>query len=186
MMINVRSLKNEHQKQSEVEDVNRHCTRNANSAEVYAKMLNITQKRNVHSMTSFPVGNRQRCPRQTTHCPEEALRKHARTLTRQLHWLIKVRNCHVAFDPEIPFLGIYNTDTSVPHKLTNAQSLSVYTVFMAKGWTHWNLQKWYWWTHLQGGDRDADVENGSVDTARKEKVGPTKRVAPTYTLPCVK
>lgn len=140
MMIKVRSLKNEHQKQSEVEDVNRHCTRNANSAEVYAKMLNIT-RRECTQHDLFPVGNRQRCPRQTTHCPEEAPRKHARTLTRQLHWLIKVRNYHVAFDPEIPFLGIYNTDTSVPHKLTNAQALSVYTVFMAKDWTHWSLQK---------------------------------------------
>ena len=141
-------------------------------AEVYAKMLNITQKRNVHSMTSFPVANRQRCPRRTTHCPEQALRKHAHTLSRQLHWLIKIRNCNVAFDPEIPFLGIYNTDTSVPHKLTTAWGFSVYTVFMAKDWTHCNLQKWYWWTHPQDRNRDADVENGSVDTARKEKVLP--------------
>ena len=27
----------------------------------------------------------------------------------------------------------------------------------------WNLEKWSWWTYLQGRDRDADVENGHVD-----------------------
>ena len=184
MTTKVRSLKNEHQNQSEVEGVNRHRTRNANSAEVYAKMLNITQKRNVHSMTSFPVANRQRCPRRTTHCPAQALRKHARTLSRQLHWLIKIRNCNVAFDPEIPFLGIYNTDTSVPHKLTTAWGFSVYTVFMAKDWTHWNLQNWYWWTHPQDRNRDADVENGSVDRAWKEKVLPREQHRHIYTTMC--
>ena len=124
-----------------MEDVNRHCTRNANSAKVHAKMLNITQKRNVHSMTSFLVANRQRCPRWTMHCPEEALRKHSHTPSRQLHWLIKIRNCNVAFDPEIPFLGIYNTRTSVPHKLTNARGFSEYTVFTAKDRTYKDWQK---------------------------------------------
>ena len=26
------------------------------------------------------------------------------------------------------------------------------------------LEKWYWWTYLQGKNRDAEVENGVVDT----------------------
>ena len=26
----------------------------------------------------------------------------------------------------------------------------------------WNLEKWYWWTSLQGRNGDADVENGLV------------------------
>ena len=30
----------------------------------------------------------------------------------------------------------------------------------------WNLEKWYWWTYMQGRNGDADVENGLVDTAR--------------------
>ena len=29
----------------------------------------------------------------------------------------------------------------------------------------WNLGKWYWWTYLQGRNRDADVENGLLGTA---------------------
>ena len=28
----------------------------------------------------------------------------------------------------------------------------------------WNLEKWYWWTYLQGRNRDSDLENGLVDT----------------------
>ena len=28
----------------------------------------------------------------------------------------------------------------------------------------YNLEKWYWWTYLQGKNRDAEVENGVVDT----------------------
>ena len=28
----------------------------------------------------------------------------------------------------------------------------------------WNLEKWYRWTYLQGGNRDADIENKHVDT----------------------
>ena len=36
----------------------------------------------------------------------------------------------------------------------------------------WNLEKWYWWTYLQGKNRDTDVENGLVDIAgEKERVG---------------
>ena len=27
----------------------------------------------------------------------------------------------------------------------------------------WNLEKWYWWTYLQGRDRDTYIENGHVD-----------------------
>ena len=39
-------------------------------------------------------------------------------------------------------------------------------------------KKWYWWTYLQGKDRDADIENRFVDTARgKEQVGRIERVA---------
>ena len=29
----------------------------------------------------------------------------------------------------------------------------------------WNLEKWYWWTYLQGRNRDTDVENELVNTA---------------------
>ena len=29
----------------------------------------------------------------------------------------------------------------------------------------WNLGKWYWWTYLQGRNRDSDIENRFMDTA---------------------
>ena len=28
----------------------------------------------------------------------------------------------------------------------------------------WNLEKWYWWTYLEGKNRDTDIENRLVDT----------------------
>ena len=32
----------------------------------------------------------------------------------------------------------------------------------------WNLEKRYWWTYVQGRNRDADVENGFVDMEGRE------------------
>ena len=32
----------------------------------------------------------------------------------------------------------------------------------------WNLEKRYWWTYVQGRNRDADVENGLVDMEGRE------------------
>ena len=34
-----------------------------------------------------------------------------------------------------------------------------------------NLEKCYRWTYLQGENRDADIENGQVDTVGKERAG---------------
>ena len=40
--------------------------------------------------------------------------------------------------------------------------------------THtYGIQKNYWWTYLQGRDRDADIENGLVGTAAGEGEGGT-------------
>ena len=35
----------------------------------------------------------------------------------------------------------------------------------------WNLEKWYWWTNVQGSNRDADIEDGLVDTAGEGEGG---------------
>ena len=35
----------------------------------------------------------------------------------------------------------------------------------------WNLEKWYWWTYLQGRNRDTDIENELVDTAGEGEGG---------------
>ena len=45
----------------------------------------------------------------------------------------------------------------------------------------WNLERWYWWTYLQGSSGDRDIENRlwtwAVLAGRKEKVGQVERVA---------
>ena len=33
----------------------------------------------------------------------------------------------------------------------------------------WNLEKWYWWTYLQGSNRETDIENRLVDTVGEEE-----------------
>ena len=43
-----------------------------------------------------------------------------------------------------------------------------------------NLKKWYWWTYLQGRNRNADIENGLVDTVGERKVGQVERITLTY------
>ena len=35
----------------------------------------------------------------------------------------------------------------------------------------WNLERWHWWTHLQGGKGDTDTENEPVDTVREWEGG---------------
>ena len=51
----------------------------------------------------------------------------------------------------------------------------------------WNLDKWYWWTYLQGRNTDTDVENGLVDTVEKEEGGMNHEgQVETYTLLWIK
>ena len=35
----------------------------------------------------------------------------------------------------------------------------------------WNIEKWYWWSYLQGRTGDANAENRLVDTVREEESG---------------
>ena len=35
----------------------------------------------------------------------------------------------------------------------------------------WDLEKWYWWTYLQGRNRDAAIEKRPVDTVREREGG---------------
>ena len=49
----------------------------------------------------------------------------------------------------------------------------------------WNLEKWYWWTYLQGRNRDSDRENRLVDTVGEEQGGTNwESSIEIYTLPC--
>ena len=50
----------------------------------------------------------------------------------------------------------------------------------------WNLERWYWWTYLQGSNRDSDIENRLVNTAGEGEGGANwESSIETYTLPCV-
>ena len=33
----------------------------------------------------------------------------------------------------------------------------------------WNLERWYWWTYLQGSDGDTDIEDGLLDKGQGVK-----------------
>ena len=51
----------------------------------------------------------------------------------------------------------------------------------------WNLEKWYWWTYLQGRNGDADIRNRLLDTVgegESERNGESRK--DIYKLPCVK
>ena len=51
----------------------------------------------------------------------------------------------------------------------------------------WNLEKWYWWTYLQGKNGDTDIENrlvGAVGEGERRMNGESS--IDMYTLPCVK
>ena len=51
----------------------------------------------------------------------------------------------------------------------------------------WNLEKWYWWTYLQGSSGDADIENRLADTVGEEEGGTNLESSiETYTLPSVR
>ena len=51
----------------------------------------------------------------------------------------------------------------------------------------WNLEKWYWWTYLQGTIGDTDEENSLVDTVEEEEGGTNwESSINIYTLSCVK
>ena len=51
----------------------------------------------------------------------------------------------------------------------------------------WNLEKWYWWTYLQGRNRNWDIENRLVDTVGEGESGTNwDSSIETYTLQYVK
>ena len=51
----------------------------------------------------------------------------------------------------------------------------------------WNLEKCYWWTYLQGRNRDADMEDSPVDTVGEEEGEMNwESSIDKYTPPCVK
>ena len=50
-----------------------------------------------------------------------------------------------------------------------------------------SLEKWYWWTSLQGKNRDTDIKNGLVDTVGEREVGMNwESSIQIYIIPCEK
>ena len=53
----------------------------------------------------------------------------------------------------------------------------------------WNLERWYWWTYLQGNSEDANIEDSLTDMeSREEGEGETEgeSIMEAYTLSYVK
>ena len=50
----------------------------------------------------------------------------------------------------------------------------------------WNLEKWYWWTYLQGRNGNIDVENGLDMTGKVEEGTNWESSTDIYIWPCVK
>ena len=51
----------------------------------------------------------------------------------------------------------------------------------------WNLERWYWWSYLQGFSGEADTETRLIDTVREGEAGMNwKSSIETYTLPYAK
>ena len=56
-------------------------------------------------------------------------------------------------------------------------------IFYISAYT-WILEKWYWWTYLQGQNGDADVENGPWTQQGKGRVGGIRIALCTYSTMC--
>ena len=51
----------------------------------------------------------------------------------------------------------------------------------------WNLERWCWWTYLQGSSGDADIENSFMDSRWKKRVGQMEKSSmETYTQRYIK
>ena len=51
----------------------------------------------------------------------------------------------------------------------------------------WNLERWYWWTYLQGSNGNTDIENRLLDTVGGGEGGMNwESSMETYTLPYIK
>ena len=44
----------------------------------------------------------------------------------------------------------------------------------------WNLEKWYWWSYLQGRNGDTHPENSQADREGKARVGRIEKTKPTW------
>ena len=72
----------------------------------------------------------------------------------------------------------YHTEWSEPERGKQIQYIDTYI---------WNLERWYWWTFLQGSNGDTDIENKPLDTEGEGEGGTNGESSmETYTLPYVK
>ena len=73
---------------------------------------------------------------------------------------------------------VCHTEWSEPERGKQTSDINAYI---------WNLEKWYWWTYLQGRNRDSGIENRLMDTAREgEDETNWEGSIEIYVLQCVK
>ena len=69
-----------------------------------------------------------------------------------------------------------NLEPIIQSEVSQKEQVSYINAYM------WNLERWYWWTYLQGSNGDADTENRLADTVMEEKGGMDwERNIKTYT-----
>ena len=75
--------------------------------------------------------------------------------------------------------GVAQSRTQLKQLSSSSSALKNWPILYINAYIY-NLEKWYWWTYLQGRNTDADVENGLVDAVGEGRKGWIERVALTY------
>jgi len=75
--------------------------------------------------------------------------------------------------------GVAQSRTRLKQLSSSSSALKNWPILYINAYIY-NLEKWYWWTYLQGRNTDADVENGLIDAVGKGRRGWIERVALTY------
>ena len=79
---------------------------------------------------------------------------------------------------EVDETRVYYTEQSKSEKEKQISYINTYI---------WNLEKWCWWTYLQGRNKDSDIENRLMGTVGEKEGGTNwESSIEIYTLPCVK
>ena len=85
------------------------------------------------------------------------------------------KECILVISNEVDEPRAHHTEWSKSEKERQVSYINTYI---------WNLEGWYWWTHLQGSSGDSDIEKRLVDTVQEGESGMDWETSiETYTLP---
>ena len=76
-------------------------------------------------------------------------------------WRWRGTGCLIRFQRGMKIVQLLWTTVWCFLKKLNIKQISYISTYI------WNLEKWYWWTHVQDRSRDTDIENRLTDTARE-------------------